>query len=438
MPTIIWHVVRLAAPLLGLVLAFWYTESLAPTQRPLWLDRSSAFVVGLVNKITRPTSDFGSQLEDAFRVRLPQWASLSRDAYQVHVARSPYPLPKPGADAFDWHVMERWCNSIPNWSDHWEPRERVSDAYLEFLTAVDDETESRRAKRIAADMTAAMYEIAVEVNELEDQRAAGTVSRESYERRRNEYSRQQKKISEELAASLRALSAKLPKESSLYAKVRRSELSLVDDAGFASTSTPRCRTVPNIATWIEESAKMPPSLLAFGAATFSLDTATTKGENVVRLVNEGPSSVAGAQSLEGAQVSVKLKVRRVDVIQFDRSDWLDLAYLKNRRNGPWRPGVNPQFWGRSGSFSLLPYALILAYSPRLELSLRPSDLEAFKSWARQSGASVVAGPFNFSTDGLVTATEPSNAGATPEDSVRLYSNEDAVFVLGVISMRAPP
>ena len=202
MPSIVWRVVRLAAPVVGLLLAFLYTDVLAPAQRPQWLDRSSAAVVGLVNRLARPTNDFGSQLEDAFRIRLPRWADLPRDAYHIHVARAPYPLPRTGTDALDWHVMERWCNTIPNWTDHWEPRERVSDAYLEFLTAVDDETESKRAKRIAGDMTAALYELAVEVNELDSLRAAGRISKEAYDRQHKELLRQQKKVSDELAAAL--------------------------------------------------------------------------------------------------------------------------------------------------------------------------------------------------------------------------------------------
>lgn len=408
---------------------------LYPWHSVRWLDTGAEVMASYLSWAIEPTEDFNSKLESLIKVRLPELSSLPRGSYRFHVVSPAYQLSDVSAESLDWDIMSLWCNQIPARSDHYTPTGlRVDNEYAFFINALESSSELRAGTKRVLGLAQKWLEISQEESQLQTRARTAPLPQDDATRLNDldaAKSRITRLYQNEVAATIKTR----PVELQAFNRLKLAERTVSDQFG-SSYVTHQCDTQPtSIKSWLLAAREAPAASFLFKNTHFSDATTKTSdadSESIALAKPHGsiPGADAALASLNGHRVSVGLLAHSVDVLRLERGDWFDRDLIKRKANGPWEGDQQP-FWGPFGSFGLLPYALVVMYSPSVELKLSEKDYEAFQEWMRIHG-SLVVGPFEMDGEGHTITT-----GVNGDRTVTFAPLTDRAYVIGLISIEMP-
>jgi hypothetical protein len=332
--------------------------------------------------------------------------------------------------------MYFWCNQIPEAADYYLPSGlRVDWQYAFFINSVQETPELKRLSERIAALGQAFAKLNREEQRLKQRRDSGEIGIVQYLQASARVEKKRAAVVSGYAKALDAAAQRRPATWQVHSDFVLAQRHVSDRFGNPF-ETRQCDTQPHaLREWLRMARHAAPVELLLGSATL-----TTNADNAARpghiLLSAASPAAANEglrrsdQELDGTDVWMRLRVSKIDVLQFNRGDWFNrdmiTRYAKGVESG------EPPFWGRGGSFSLLPYALILVYSPQLELRIPSAQYEDFRRWMEKDGT-LIAGPFRFPVE---QAMRPISL---EEEAVSLTfsSPSDRAFVVGLVSQVMP-
>ena len=436
--------IALIALLAGAGLSYLYMEK-APQYRIESLDRVIDASAIKVHSALYGGQTLNDQLRSALSLSDTRLENVPSSRFKLHVFDPPVPVPDPTKerDLYRWFVIEDWCNTVPTWTPNYAASQfRVSSQYWTLLTGLDPSYDVDLASNEIVGLSKRLYALekqrldvsrAVERGELKRDEAVAANARLDSERDEI-ISRYREEASRLKQPSSSAASALFDYRNEGFKEV------VVDPSGGAWESR-ACSTDPPLDKWLADAARLESTVVAFGDARLT-----------ARIVADasGPRSIVEVQSasiwwgereptLESGKAStnsskVTLSAKKIGVFKFRRPNWFDPGLVAARYRGPWRAGFEPAFRGSDGTLGLLPYAVVVLYSPKVELQLNAADYERYREVSETAG-SVRLGPVAFP----LRRTAEQEQLPRPDDGLRnVYLASDSALAVALISEVMPP
>ncbi|MEN2774466.1 hypothetical protein [Acetivibrio clariflavus] len=123
--------------------------------------------------------------------------------------------------------------------------------------------------------------------------------------------------------------------------------------------------------------------------------------------------------------SLKIYYTGLQTFKIEPLLWFQQSFIENYKDKLFKNA--PNFFGKDGSLSLLPYEIIVGFEPRIELTLNNSDYKELKS-AFNASASLSIGPFRIGKANVSTYGS--------KEDVKFY-DESNTLTVGPIKSQLP-
>jgi hypothetical protein len=144
----------------------------------------------------------------------------------------------------------------------------------------------------------------------------------------------------------------------------------------------------------------------------------------------GSGSASGQtinQSWQSTNFNLKMSYTGLQTFKIEPYPWFDQNLITEYKD-KLLPD-SPNFFGKDGALSLLPYEIIVGFEPKLELTLDNSDYKEFKnSFNASTTASLSIGPFRIGKASTSTYSKKSDVS---------FSDETSTITVGPIKSTLP-
>jgi hypothetical protein len=399
-----------------------------------WLNSFVLDVAGYLAPYVDRRPNFSSALEEKIAEQFPELRSYLRNELEIHTLTRAEPLPRLGDPAFEYTLVERWCNRVPLPDALYGMSQfRVSKLYEDFIGSL--QISSGIGERETQEFLSTLQPLLQEEARLFEK----DISKPSIISKISRIQKIKKTLMSDFLASVEdRLSSML--EASAIMDFHRATVGLFDTQNRHSLSK-ACKTEPDIENWLKESEGMAEGIiLAEGPARLIISEPRPDepGESVNISVGELESNIKIEKGSSDTSVEianhtpVSLQVQRAQVIKLDRGLWFDQELLRTRWNGPWNESGAPLIV-RDHRTARIPVALVVVYNPHFTLSLR-GDLESAIGDIQKRGGVFSAGPMRMAVGKKESDARIEILGDT---DAHVFYGQNRAYVIAVITAKMP-